>query len=464
MGILLILAIILQLKVKESKNIIFPFDLADVKQIEMYHYEGVPAAEECKIITHKEDMESLLCDLQKIKIRELKGNSESMTGGSAIRFEFLLEDNSVYKLESFNAGVYQILSLPEENQKYTTSANLEKYWNQFSYEVVENQEEELDFLTIDEYNETYAAKKSPMEEAFIESLHIICDTQTFPDGVNYGYDGVYDISENSFVVEDIDGDDKKELIISYWTTSLAGNVLKIYGYDEENDQLVEEFSEYPGATFYDNGIVEVKMSHNHGLASMSDDFWPYRLYQYDEATDCYLKIADVDAWDQEYYEEYNGIRFPDEADADNDGMLYYVMPDGIYDYKDPMDGETYKKWRDFYLVNTKIICISFEKMTEENIQNISATAGEIEYTDDELVQMARNYLRSKSNNLEDYEEPEYYEIESKDEIVKIWLYDIISDGEESGHGVTKGRFEIDRKTGVGEDSITFEEIDFGKYD
>lgn len=43
------------------------------------------------------------------------------------------------------------------------------------------------------------------------------------------------------------------------------------------------------------------------------------------------------------------------------------------------------------------------------------------------------------------------------------LVQMFSDDEENSHGVTRGRFEIDRNTGVGEDSITFEEIDFSKY-
>ena len=58
--------------------------------------------------------------------------------------------------------------------------------------------------------------------------------------------------------------------------------------------------------------------------------------------------------------------------------------------------------------------------------------------------------------------PENYEVESNSDCLKIWFYDIILD-DESGHGVTRGRYEINRKTGIGEDIITFEEIDFSKY-
>ena len=77
--------------------------------------------------------------------------------------------------------------------------------------------------------------------------------------------------------------------------------------------------------------------------------------------------------------------------------------------------------------------------------------------DEELIKMAYNYITEETSW-----NPEYYEVEFSADTFRIWLYDIISD-EESSHGVTRGKFEINRKTGLGEDSITFEKIDFSKY-
>lgn len=79
------------------------------------------------------------------------------------------------------------------------------------------------------------------------------------------------------------------------------------------------------------------------------------------------------------------------------------------------------------------------------------------YSDEELEKMACNYMAKETPW-----NPEYCEIESDSDTFKIWFYDVIFD-EESGHGVTRGRFEINRKTGVGEDSIIFEKIDFKEY-
>ena len=298
-----------------------------------------------------------------------------MTGGSVTRCIFVLSDGREYDLEYYNPGGIPSLFSKAGNFEYQTSINLEKYWTNFDYELVEKDSE---MLSIDEYNEKYAAKDEPEEEYYLEddsmsmadaykaALYRIRNTHTFPDGVNYGYDEFCDISENHFAIYDIDADGKNELLISYWTTSMAGNVFQIYGYDEISDDLQEEFSEYLGVTFYSNGMIEAKKSHNHGLASMSEEFWPYALYQYDRENDCYIKIADVDAWEQAYRSEYEGIEFPKEADTDGDGLLYYIMTNNTYEYQNPMDAEAYEKWRDSYLIDAEVVQIPLLRMTEEN--------------------------------------------------------------------------------------------------
>lgn len=464
--VIILTAVVTLIRNMDFKHITFLFAESDIVQVEMYHYEGVPTAEECKIITGREDIEVLYKELQNIKVRDKKKESEPMTGGSVTRFVFVLSDGKEYDLEYYNPEGIPSLFSKAGNFEYQTSANLEKYWTNLDYELVEKEPE---MLSIDEYNEKYAAKdesgkedyleddSTSMSDAYKAALYRIRNTHTFPDGVNYGYDEFYDISENHFAIYDVDADGKNELLISYWTTSMAGNVFKIYGYDEISDDLQEEFSEYLGVTFYSNGMIEAKKSHNHGLASMSEEFWPYALYQYDSENDCYIKTADVDAWEQAYRSEYEGIEFPKEADIDGDGLLYYIMTNDTYEYQNPMDAEAYEKWRDSYLKDTEVIQIPLLRLTKENIENITDSSIKIEYSDEELIKMAYNYITEETSW-----NPEYYEVEFSADTFRIWLYDIISD-EESSHGVTRGKFEINRKTGLGEDSITFEKIDFSKY-
>ena len=464
--VIILTAVVTLIRNMDFKHIKFPFTESDIVQVEMYRYEGVPSTEECKIITGQEDIDTLYKELQNIKVRDKKKDSEPMTGGSSTRFIFVLSDGTRYDLEYYNSGGIPSLFSETGNFEYQTSANLEKYWTNLDYELVEKEPE---MLSIDEYNEKYAAKdesgkedyleddSTSMSDAYKAALYRIRNTHTFPDGVNYGYDELYDISENHFAIYDVDADGKNELLISYWTTSMAGNVFQIYGYDEISDDLQEEFSEYLGVTFYSNGMIEAKKSHNHGLASMSEEFWPYALYQYDSENDCYIKTADVDAWEQAYRSEYEGIEFPKEADIDGDGLLYYIMTNDTYEYQNPMDAEAYEKWRDSYLKDAEVIQIPLLRLTKENIENITDSSIKIEYSDEELIKMAYNYITEETSW-----NPEYYEVEFSADTFRIWLYDIISD-EESSHGVTRGRFEINRKTGLGEDSITFEKIDFSKY-
>lgn len=249
-GILLIVCLIVLFTSKSSVTLEFPFSQSDVVNIEMYHYEGVPAAEECKIIIGREDINTLYKEFQGIKVRDKKNDSEPITGGSVTRFVFVLSDGTEYDLEYSNSGETPTISSKTGGFTYQTSANLEKYWTKLEYEIVEKEPE---MLSIAEYNKQYAAKEDAkvdnetksMSEAYKDVLHKIRELHILPDGIDYGYDQINDLSENSFAVYDIDNDGKDELLISYWTTSMAGTVLKIYDYDEKSGKLNEEFSEFP---------------------------------------------------------------------------------------------------------------------------------------------------------------------------------------------------------------------------
>ena len=97
-GILLIVCLIVLFTSKSSVTLEFPFSQSDVVNIEMYHYEGVPAAEECKIITGREDINTLYKEFQGIKVRDKKNDSEPITGGSVTRFVFVLSDGTELSL------------------------------------------------------------------------------------------------------------------------------------------------------------------------------------------------------------------------------------------------------------------------------------------------------------------------------------------------------------------------------
>ncbi len=80
------------------------------------------------------------------------------------------------------------------------------------------------------------------------------------------------------------------------------------------------------------------------------------------------------------------------------------------------------------------------------------------FTDEELCRMAEDYYIQTSGKKDG---PGYVEIDSEaaDGQVLIWLYDVVEDGAEGAHGVTRAWYQIDRKTGRGVDAVTLEEVD-----
>ena len=139
-GLLIIVGLIVLFTSKSSVTIEFPFSNSNITKIEMYHYEGVPAAEECKIITRRNDIDTLHKEFQSIKVRDRKKGSEPMTGGSVTRFIFILSDGTEYDLEYCNSGMNPSLISKVGAYEYQTSANLEKYWTKLDYKLVETEE------------------------------------------------------------------------------------------------------------------------------------------------------------------------------------------------------------------------------------------------------------------------------------------------------------------------------------
>ena len=80
----------------------------------------------------------------------------------------------------------------------------------------------------------------------------------------------------------------------------------------------------------------------------------------------------VDAWEKLYSEtSWSGEIFQNKADRDGDGVLYYIMTDGEYNYDEPVDGKEYRKWRESVLGEEVEINIPFKLLP--NI--LSAAAG-----------------------------------------------------------------------------------------
>lgn len=214
------------------------------------------------------------------------------------------------------------------------------------------------------------------EQTYKEVLEDIYYNQKFPqyDEPLENYD--WDISGNEFAVYDIDNDGRDELIFMFTENAMAGMLGLVYDHDSNGD-IVVELMAFPSMRFYDNGIIEVDISHNQGP---SGDFWPYSLYRYDSGSDSYIKVATVWSLGRDVIEEQNKSaeeagrepywEYPYEADTSNSGIVYNIRLSDVENNSEYVDVTEYNAWHEQYIGGAELLELPFMKLTEENIENV----------------------------------------------------------------------------------------------
>lgn len=203
-----------------------------------------------------------------------------------------------------------------------------------------------------------------------------------PNGENLDWIDAEAASENQFAVYDLDGDGEEELLLRWTNASMAGTTDFVFQYDGQGVNL--EFEEFAGVQFYASGAAKADWSHNQGWAGRS---WPFNLYRYDSSTGTYAEAGSVDAWDRSLFEDDETLSaaFPQAADKDGDGLVYYILTgewyhnnrvpsDGNLDGKlwgvDPVDGPDVDKWLESYTGGEYPIQLPLQKLTTEKISLI----------------------------------------------------------------------------------------------
>lgn len=222
--------------------------------------------------------------------------------------------------------------------------------------------------------EEFTTEDVEMLRAYISVLEGLLYDEELPEhDVEVEY--VYTTYPDLFSICDIDADGKDELYICHIATYNAGMFSVIYEY--KDGKLHRELLADTLLRFYDNGVMIQKAMHNHGMAAGEDsDFWPYTLFQHDKETDTYVAVANVEAWDKSYIEtDWEGNAFPDEADADGDGRVYYVMPGERYEKNEPIDNEEYQNWLNSYMEGaTARYKLPTLDLTKESIEELMQLA------------------------------------------------------------------------------------------
>lgn len=191
-----------------------------------------------------------------------------------------------------------------------------------------------------------------------------------PDGRKLDWTGSERAEGNHFAVTDIDGDGRMELLLFWTEASTAGHLCAIYDYHD--GVLLEQGRFFPSLRFYDNAAIEEDWSHNQGW---SGRFWPHYAYRYNPQSNLYEQVGFVEGWDKRVVSE----GFPDDIDADGDGLVYDVRPADVdwtigsrYEPERMMDGPAYEEWRQSYLNGSQEVEIGLIPLTEENIAALGA--------------------------------------------------------------------------------------------
>ena len=189
------------------------------------------------------------------------------------------------------------------------------------------------------------------------------------DGSKLDWTSTEGAAENHFAVTDIDGDGREELLLSWTNASTAGHCFVIYGC--WRGAVYTQFTGFPSLRFYDNAAIEEEWSHNQGW---SGRFWPHYAYRYNPQSDLYEQVGFVEGWDKQLQPE----GFPDDLDADGDGLVYDVRPADFdwtgsrYAPERMMDGPAFEEWRQTYLNGAQQVELELLPLTEENIAALGA--------------------------------------------------------------------------------------------
>ena len=168
----------------------------------------------------------------------------------------------------------------------------------------------------DDVPEEELINNEALEEKYIETIRDIFENNIDIYGREispYGYR--YDEKMNQFSIYDIDQDGALELIISWKNCSMSEMWGGVYQYDFESNSYTEELRD-EDIMFFENGAATIDASHNHSRGEM----WPFAVYMYSPEQDRYEFIFHAYSWDKMQKEE----GFPEEADTDGVGTVYFV--------------------------------------------------------------------------------------------------------------------------------------------
>ena len=178
-------------------------------------------------------------------------------------------------------------------------------------------------------------------EAYRQALYEFVDTNVFPSG-KIAAGGISDstdwgemLNKPEFVICDVDGDNKDEMIINWCGGDLAAWGDYAFEYDEAQECFNPIFHTDSG-TIYPNGIRIAYNLHSYYGGEMAEIFKINDETKQWESIGYYEEIL-KDCWEQYTFLNDQDISYPEELDTNGEGRIYHIKCeeyDGLYSVKD----------------------------------------------------------------------------------------------------------------------------------
>ncbi len=203
--------------------------------------------------------------------------------------------------------------------------------------------------------------------AYQFALQQISFEHVYPDGTDTGFDSTCGyIEDNFFAIQDVTGDDRKELIVRFVTAPEAGKQETVFTFNPGKNTVGKLLTISPEGVYYDNSIVKENWARGSGLCAA--EYWPYNLYRFNEATGSYELFAEVNMWSKSVtMVDYKGDTYPEEIDTEKAGTVFIVSYLGVTKTISKSD---YEAWLAEILGDAQPLELSYRNMSEKNIENL----------------------------------------------------------------------------------------------
>lgn len=114
---------------RPQKSNILKFEVADIKNIEVYNFI-IPMEAKSMVVTESQDIKQIVTAFSEIKIEREATNEDETSGGEVLSFRFNLKDGKEFVIAHWDG----ILRSPEDIN-YNVSGNaLEALWGNLNYD------------------------------------------------------------------------------------------------------------------------------------------------------------------------------------------------------------------------------------------------------------------------------------------------------------------------------------------